>query len=161
MYKNNSSINSYLVDNTAWDTTLEWFSIEGKNREYITNSMNNGNYRNTELQHKGGYVQHLWFRSVDYESVFLVGKSYKSGSINFKNVEMKPNEVSKGEFRAYEFTGSETIYTRLEVPTGSNDNFKVKNVYDMAGNLAEWTGEFMRDSDDKVFTSRRGGNFRS
>ncbi len=32
-------------------------------------------------------------------------------------------------------------YSGGEIRTGSNENYKVKNIYDMAGNLAEWTME--------------------
>jgi len=39
--------------------------------------------------------------------------------------------------------------------TGSNDNYKVKNIYDMAGNVREWTMEAY----DKYYRVIRGGYY--
>ena len=34
-----------------------------------------------------------------------------------------------------------TLDSRIEIPTGSYEGFKLKNIYDLAGNMFEWTTE--------------------
>ncbi len=38
-------------------------------------------------------------------------------------------------------TGKGNYETTYNIPTGSNDNYSVNNIYDMAGNVEEWTIE--------------------
>ena len=47
--------------------------------------------------------------------------------------------------------------TNKAIPTGSNDTYAVNNIYDMAGNVSDWTIE----ADDTSFRVLRGGNYNS
>ena len=49
-------------------------------------------------------------------------------------------------------------YTYTELATGSSDNFKKYNIYDMAGNVWEWTtGHNINGT--QMFVIPRGGGF--
>jgi hypothetical protein len=54
-------------------------------------------------------------------------------------------------------TGKGHYESESSITTGSNENYKVKNIYDMAGNLWEWTMETY-NSDRRVV---RGGSFQN
>ena len=41
------------------------------------------------------------------------------------------------------------------IKTGTNDEYRIKNIYDLAGNVLEWTME-MSTADERV---PRGGNY--
>ena len=46
---------------------------------------------------------------------------------------------------------------RIEIPTGSYDGFKLKNIYDLAGNMWELTTEVREDNTKTIAVSRGGG----
>lgn len=46
-------------------------------------------------------------------------------------------------------------YSSSLINTGSNENYKVKNIYDMAGNVYEWTME----ASDTLYRVNRGGYY--
>ena len=50
----------------------------------------------------------------------------------------------------------ETISEEGSIKTGSNDNYKVKNIYDLAGNMLEWTAQV---NIAKIMRVRRGGSY--
>ena len=49
--------------------------------------------------------------------------------------------------------------TSLELTTGAVEDYKVKNIYDMAGNMWEWTTEEGRHNASGSFAVLRGGSF--
>ena len=47
--------------------------------------------------------------------------------------------------------------TLIQIPTGSYEDFKLKNIYDLAGNMWEWTTEvdyYKREWKDNKLTSK-------
>lgn len=52
-------------------------------------------------------------------------------------------------------TGKGNYNTGNPIPTGSNSAYQIKNIYDMAGNVREWTMETF-SADSRV---HRGGNY--
>ena len=43
--------------------------------------------------------------------------------------------------------------------TGANNNYKIKNIYDLAGNISEWTMESLLNSESVGVVVHRGGNY--
>ena len=178
MYKNGEedvkegNVQSKLVDGTAWDTVTNW--IEQENSGVATSSSNYGNYRDTDLRYTGLYAKHIWAERIapDTSDHWLYAKKISNGTITLKQEQIQnPYETDKAS--DYADTGinspeSHTFWTRYELPTGSLENFKLNNIYDLAGNVWEWTTEVgnHKETDEAVtngdsFAVLRGGSFRN
>ncbi len=127
MYKASSeetSVGSYLVDLQAWNHICE--NIYGKTGKDINNSTAWGNYiNNTSVFEKT--VEGLWanhgYRSSPWG--LFPSSTYSKGAVNVKGNTEK--------------TGEENQVNVIELPTGASEDFKNYNIYDMAGNMWEWT----------------------
>ncbi len=132
MYKGNGSVGSYLVDNGAWNVICNRFNnILGTSEEKenqgktINNSTAWGNYYNNKTTDYSK-INGLWALWGWVNNAWVVPTTYKNG-----NVDVKPDG---------QFTGSTgTGVNRIELATGASDDFKLYNIYDMAGNMWEWT----------------------
>ncbi len=152
MYKETDSVESYLVDNGAWNVICNLFNgILGTrdSERTITNSTKWGNYySNTTTDYSK--INCLWaLHGQLNDSKWDYATTYKTGSVN-----VKPN----GNYT----NGSKTGWNRIELATGASDDFKLYNIYDMAGNMWEWTtGHNIKTKDDvdTMFVVPRGGGF--
>ncbi len=160
MYKDGAngtgeSVGSYLVDSQAWNRICHVFdSILGTSEEKetagktITNSTAWGNYYNnsttdyskvTGLWAKHGGTKTGWVAATKYETAQLTNKDRTDQAAGY--------------------------YSYIELPTGSSDDFRVYNIYDMAGNMWEWTtGHNIKVTDttnktEQMFVVPRGGGF--
>ena len=131
----NSSAKSYLVDGNAWDVVCRKMS-ETKN---VLDSTSWGNYYNNTTT---AYDK--------LNTLFALHNANTWGSIA---------TYSKGQVTGAPIgTGS----NRLELSTGASDDFKAYNIYDIAGNMWEWTteeGTIKDNSNTKIYAVRRGGSF--
>ncbi len=142
MYDADSSVDSFLVDSQAWNVICNKFGeILGNSdsEKTITNSVKWGNYWNNKTTEYTKisclYARHEWNGSA-----WTYATTYGKGLI-------PDNTAPKG-------AGN----NRLELATGVSDDFKVYNIYDMAGNMWEWTtGHTIKD--EKMFVVPRGGSF--
>ena len=125
MYKDNNTVDSYLIDSNAWNYICEDIVKIIIGDDGLNDSTNYGNF----------YCNN----STDYESLdCLWAKHYYDGKKwSFSNVykrgKITPSDRKDGNY--------------IELATGASDDFKIYNIYDMAGNMWEWT---METSDDKV-----------
>lgn len=140
MYSNSKSVESNLIDSYAWDTITNW--MESKYAGIATDSTNYGNYVNSEITLTDAlYAEHILQIS---SWKWSMATNYKKGNI---------------EIIARPVTGEQTLY---ELAPGSTENTKVQNIYDMAGNMWEWTTEVgNRDGGETEtqFDVARGGGF--
>ena len=142
MYKTSNSVGSYLVDSQAWNTICNKFnnilgtSDSGKT---IADSTKWGNYYNNT--------------TTDYESIDCLYAKHEWVNNAWKYA----TEYAKGTIP--EGTAPKnTRNNRLELATGSSEDFKVFNIYDMAGNMWEWTtGHNIKNN--QMFVVPRGGSF--
>ena len=140
MYADNSSVKSQLVDSFAWDTIMNW--MEKDNLGIATDSTNYGNYLNREISGTG--LSAIW----KYD--------YNTGAYT-----LKPTTYSTGSYTIDARTSTEEV-DWLEIGTGTSEKTKVKNIYDMAGNMWEWTTETGKhDSGGTTYAVSRGGCFRN
>ncbi len=153
MYYNNSYVSSNLIDSYAWDTITEWMSNDSKYNTIYgestytvgNNSTNFGNYNNNYniklsnafyALHKYGVGEdsRKWTAATEYkEGMFVSGK---------ENVEGYSYDIRK------------------ELATGATEETKIKNIYDMAGNMWEWTTEIgNHNKTNTEYGVLRGGSF--
>ena len=147
MYAGNSSITSQLIDSYAWDTIVEWMSKEVK--DIGSESTDYGNYYNdsTKLKADGLYAEHVLIFKHNTESFVGLCKAtkYKKGKITLgigKKIDCRDELNSLKFSNTDEYTTSDYDgYICKEIATGSCEETKIKNIYDMAGNMWEWTTE--------------------
>ena len=188
MYANSSIVSSQLIDSFAWDTTVSWLKTEVSN--IGQNSTDYGNYinSNSKIEIKNTlYSLHHYIEQknpgawITYET----NKKYYKGNINLGRKLIDKDEKEKHQFyycgTDYNFTDY-NHYLWVELPTGAYEaeieengtkktvSSKVKNIYDMAGNMWEWTTEVGNHStsativaQENVATAKygvvRGGSF--
>ena len=111
LYKNKSSVESGLVTGTQWDMMMKYMQDNGV---AITGANCNwGNFDDITVDEITGYYA-------------IVDTSYKN-----------TNEFKDGN--AYSTNGEKRSHTLLT--TGASEKVKKMNLYDVAGNLWEWTDE--------------------
>ncbi len=111
---NNSNVKSYLIDSHAWNTICRLIKKKDKDKNLI-DSTKWGNYPNN-LETKYEKLKGLWVEHT--KSNGWVHDNYNNTSIPKK---------SSGKY--------------IELATGICEDFKAYNIYDLAGNMMEWTTE--------------------
>ena len=131
----NSTVQSYLIDSYAWDIICKKInSIYGENRN-IRNSTTWGNYyNNTTTKYES---LNTLFAVHTYTDKWNYAEKYQKGSVTGAPKNQGNN--------------------RLELATGASEDFKAYNIYDLAGNVWEWTTE----QSDSGYAVLRGGSFNS
>ena len=139
MYIGSTSVESSLIDSYAWDTIVNW--MESKNPSIAIDSRIYGNYLNSSISITDGLYAIYKYNNTTYITSSYPNK-YQKGTIN---VEVR---TGSGEQEAY------------EIATGSTEKTKVLNIYDMSGNMWEWTtevGNHDAESNSLEYAVLRGG----
>ena len=143
MYEENETVTSQLIDSYAWDTIVEW--MESDISGIGNNSTGFGNYDSSGIKFLNSlYAIHK------YNKGWIVAQSYK-----------KEDSTA---------TGHTELATGVTAIEGSLSKNKIKNIFDMAGNIFEWTTEVGNHSttttlltkeqaETALYGVRRGGSF--
>ncbi|MBR0351464.1 MAG: hypothetical protein IJH76_06595 [Clostridia bacterium] len=162
LYKNSSTVTnarSQLIDSYAWDTTVNWLKKAGIVTEYDSShhiqSNTYGNYWDSNFSFSNAlYVAYPYYvgkTGVD-NTWDWANRSYKVGSQNVKY------ETEKEESKQTDYKQK---LIKASLSLGATDNTKTNNIYDLAGNLWEWTTEEGTwDGTTTTRAVRRGGSFR-
>ena len=140
MYEDSTSVTSSLVDSFAWDTVVEWIKSRG---ESVTNSTSYGNYVNSTFS-----LSNVLYAVHEYKYTNWTWKSCASKYM-LGNLEITSRSLS----------GEQTVY---ELATGTTTETMRNNIYDMAGNMWEWTTETGKHGNSASTTTWavfRGGSF--
>ena len=169
MYNGESSVKSQLVDGIAWDRIVEWIISSPEYIDITKDSKKYGNYANNQeiVVNNTLWAEHLCEISnggVFGNGIWRLGKKYqysqfKSGYTDnytyLQDASSKYNDYNENA------TPSDRYIHYVEMATGASESTKLKNIYDMAGNLYEWTTETgeHNNSSENVYVSCRGGGF--
>ena len=138
MYAGSSSVKSQLVDSFAWDTIMNW--MERDNAGIATDSKDYGNYLDGAISGTG--LSAIW--KYDYST---------------STYTLRPTTYSNGNYEIGARTSTGEVEW-LEIGTGTSEKTKVKNIYDMAGNMWEWTTETGEHNNSGTkYAVFRGGSF--
>ena len=140
MYADSSSVYSGLITGTMWDVMVQYIASSS---EY-TSSRDWGNYNDSSINLDRGY-----YTNVNSSGTTDGFKAITSGQKSGTRI---------------------TNYPYVLLSTGASDKAKRKNVYDVAGNLWEWTteasyvasyGNYSKTNFDVNTHMLRGGSFYS
>ena len=178
-----SKVKSKLVDSYAWDTTCKWLKNSGIIKDDSAGKVSStsyGNYYDSTFTIPKGtlYAKHLYLNKkkdgVSSSWYFWNGGAgkYSYGIVNDENGmkvgvktgETVPENATKPEGATDAASNYYTADGRIEIATGSSDNTRTNNIYDLAGNMWEWTTETKirknnGNSTDSSFAVLRGGSF--
>ena len=143
---------SNMVSDNTQDATNRVTVIRG-----TTTGINNVNWYRMYAQQKS--YKSLALAESTNTSSMIWGSQWNQIMIWMKEVENEAkssyyviNSLTMGNFRTSDDFDSSTTEP---APTGNSENYKVKNVFDLAGNLYDWTLEFYT-TDSRVL---RGGYY--
>ena len=173
MYTDDSQygVKSYLIDGIAWDTIVTW--MEKFNSNITSDSSQYGNYidsssittnDNTIYVH---YLRNVAKESTKNKNAWTPALYYKKGRITLGMKQLLEND-NRSDFKDYtKYPEDDYTYENYTlIASGGTDKTKVKNIYDMAGNLYEITSEELNngirwdgDSETHHVCAARGGSF--
>ena len=178
-----SKVKSKLVDSYAWDTTCKWLKNSGIIKDDSAGKVSStsyGNYYDSTFTIPKGtlYAKHLYLNKkkdgVSSSWYFWNGGAgkYSYGIVNDENGmkvgvktgETVPENATRPEGAEDAASNYYTADGRIEIATGSSDDTRTNNIYDLAGNMWEWTTETKTrknnsNSTDYTFAVLRGGSF--
>ena len=180
-----SKVKSKLVDSYAWDTTCKWLKNSGIIKDDSAGKVSStsyGNYYDSTFTIPKGtlYAKHLYLNKkkdgVSSSWYFWNGGAgkYSYGIVNDENGmkvgvktgETVPENATRPEGAEDAASNYYTADGRIEIATGSSDNTRTNNIYDLAGNMWEWTTETKirknnGNNTNYTFAVLRGGSFLS
>ena len=128
-------VGSYLVDSQAWNHICKNI-FKAQQGQTANDSTKWGNYYNNNDINIYSKINNFWALHT-WENTWSYATTYEKRAITQEDLTTTKN--------------------RIELATGSSDSFKNYNIYDMAGNMWEWTTGHNIGSDDKtMFVVLRG-----
>ena len=173
------NVKARLIDGYAWDTTVEYIKSAVSS---VTISNTYGNYSNSLSKARGVLIGYKIYKTAK-NGTGTTGWVYNGIKYRYE-----PNEITIGareldENETEDMILADTILTEAgesldttnytyklyyELTTGGSESTKVKNIYDLAGNMCEWTSEvgghdILSENNwkynEQTFGSLRGGSF--
>ncbi|MDO5557633.1 MAG: hypothetical protein Q4G05_05290, partial [Clostridia bacterium] len=137
MYSESSSVKSLLMSSYTWDATLSFIQNKGDKKDVSNDSTSWGNYKNRRptnnntIEFSGYYANNGTWENI----ASFTGSAWATGT-----------HASIGTYENY-----------LKLATGIAPSTKANNIYDIAGNMFEWTTEVSKNGATNNRVLRGGG----
>ncbi len=145
MYSGSSSVTSQLIDGKAWDRTVDWIVANSSATNIEKSSTNYGNYLNTKnlnIEENILYALHLEKMNAQNGGTgWNPPKNYSYGTPAKIGVTNPYNGNDFENYRDVKDTSVHHYRQLLELSTGASKDTEVNKIYDLAGNMYEWTTE--------------------
>lgn len=132
-------------------TGITWYGMYANQSLYSNNVLKNVGPKTTKTSSMIWGSQYdqimIWMKNIKNDKETTRGKYYVTNGVvkgNYGKITIKGNEIKDG---------NDNITSPAE--TGSKDEYRIKNIYDLAGNVWEWTLEAIRNNIRAV----RGGGY--
>lgn len=101
----------------------------------------------------------MWTSTLNFMGISNDNNSVKYGNYNGANFNIDNKEArgSKDEGETFEYIASKSTNSRVLFTTGASDRNCIKNIYDIAGNVSEWTISLLNNNEETAIT--RGGDY--
>lgn len=131
-------------------TGITWYGMYANQSLYSKNILKNLNSKTTKTSSMIWGSQYdqimIWMKNVENDKETTRGKYYVTNGVvkgNYGKITINGNEIKDGNDN-----------TTSPAETGSKDEYRIKNIYDLAGNVWEWT---LEASGNNIRTVRGGG----
>ena len=131
-------------------TGITWYGMYANQSLYSNNVLKNVGPKTTKTSSMIWGSQYdqimIWMKNIKNDKETTRGKYYVTNGVvkgNYGKITINGNEIKDGNDN-----------TTLPASTGSQDAYRVKNIYDLAGNVWEWTLEAYSNN---IRTVRGGG----
>ena len=132
-------------------TGITWYGMYANQSLYSNNVLKNVGPKTTKTSSMIWGSQYdqimIWMKNIKNDKETTRGKYYVTNGVvkgNYGKITINGNEIKDG---------NDNITSPAE--TGSKDEYRIKNIYDLAGNVWEWTLEAIRNNIRAV----RGGGY--
>ena len=122
---------------TSGINNVTWYRMYAIQSLYSNNVLKNVNSKTTKTSSMIWGSQYdqimIWMKNVENDKETTRGKYYVTNGVgkgNYEKISISGNEIKEGNDN-----------TTLPAATGSQEIYRVKNIYDLAGNVYEWTIE--------------------
>ena len=129
---------------------ISWYEMYANQSLYSKNILKNLNSKTTKTSSMIWGSQYdqimIWMKNIENDKETTRGKYYVTNGVvkgNYGKITINGNEIKDG---------NDNITSPAE--TGSKDEYRIKNIYDLAGNVWEWT---LEASSNNIRTVRGGG----
>lgn len=101
----------------------------------------------------------MWTATLDFMGILNDKSGLEYGNYNGANfsIENKEAKGSKDGGESFDFLSSKATNERILLTTGATKRNCVKNIYDIAGNVSEWTISLLNNNDSTAIV--RGGDY--
>ena len=132
-------------------TGITWYGMYANQSLYSNNVLKNVGPKTTKTSSM------IW--GSQYDQIMICMKNIKNDKETTRGKYYVTNGVVKGNYGKITINGNEikdgNDNTTSPAETGSKDEYRIKNIYDLAGNVWEWTLEAIRNNIRAV----RGGGY--